>query len=125
MGCFFINLQEFNYFCTFTYDDKLHTEDTFKTKLSNCLSNFTKQKGWKYIGVWERSPEKKRLHFHGIFFIPDDVKPEFYETRDYNTRNHQMQTTYQDPYFVMNFGRCDFEPINDKLEIGSMIQYIV
>ena len=36
-----------------------------------------------------------------------------------------MQTTYQDPYFVMHFGRCDFEPINDKLEIGSMIQYIV
>lgn len=32
-----INLAEFNYFCTFTYDDKKHTEDTFKNKLRGCF----------------------------------------------------------------------------------------
>ena len=26
-------------------------------------------KGWKYIGVWERSLEKKRLHFRELFNI--------------------------------------------------------
>lgn len=32
------NLADFNYFCTFTYDDKKHTEETFKKKLKNKLS---------------------------------------------------------------------------------------
>ena len=32
-----VNLKEFNYFCTFTYDDKKHTEETFKRKLSDCF----------------------------------------------------------------------------------------
>lgn len=33
------------------------------------------RKGWKYVGVWERSPEKQRLHFHGIFYIPEGTMP--------------------------------------------------
>ena len=69
------NLQEFNYFCTFTYDDKLHTEETFKKKLKNCFCHYANRKGWKYIGVWERSPEKQRLHFHGVFYIPEGTMP--------------------------------------------------
>ena len=31
------NLVDFNYFCTFTYDDKKHTEQTFKKKLQTCF----------------------------------------------------------------------------------------
>lgn len=62
-----IHLQKFNYFCTFTYDSKKHTEESFRKSLKSCLSHFCSRKGWKYIGVWERSPEKKRLHFHGVF----------------------------------------------------------
>ena len=53
-----VNLQEFNYFCTFTYDDKLHDKVAFRKKLTNCLSLFSSRKKWRYIGVWERSPEK-------------------------------------------------------------------
>ena len=68
-----VHLQEWNYFCTFTYDDKLHTEESFKKSLSNCLRHLAARKGWKYIGVWERSPEKQRLHFHGIFYIPEMI----------------------------------------------------
>ena len=60
-----VNLQEFNYFVTFTYDGALHTEESFQKGLKTCLRNFCNRKGWKYIGVWERSPQKKRLHFHG------------------------------------------------------------
>ena len=58
-----LRLQDFNYFCTFTYDDAKHTEDSFKRGLKSTLSRFSSRKGWKYAGVWERSPEKKRLHF--------------------------------------------------------------
>ena len=44
-----------NYFCTFTYDDKKHTEDSFKKGLQTCLRNLCYRKGWKYMGVWERA----------------------------------------------------------------------
>ena len=79
------NLQEFNYFVTFTYSDELHTEDSFRKGLRTCLRHFVERKNWRYIGVWERSPEKKRLHFHGIFYIPDGTVPGLlFEKQDYN-----------------------------------------
>ena len=53
------NLQDFNYFCTFTYSNKLHTEKSFKKKLRTAFRNFCFRHGWKYMGVWERSPEMK------------------------------------------------------------------
>lgn len=65
------NLQEFNYFVTLTYNDAIHTEDSFRKKLRTTLAHFCDRKDWRYMGVWERSPEKKRLHFHGIFYIPE------------------------------------------------------
>ncbi|MCI8500062.1 MAG: hypothetical protein HFE28_05580 [Clostridia bacterium] len=58
-----VYLQEWNFFVTFTFSDELHTEETFKEKLRNTLKHMVARKGWKYIGVWERSPEKNRLHF--------------------------------------------------------------
>ena len=64
-----VNLQDFNYFCTFTYDGAKHTEESFMRKLRGCFKMMCHRKGWKYVGVWERSPEKQRLHFHGLFYI--------------------------------------------------------
>ena len=60
---------------TLTYSDELHTEESFKKGVKICLRNLCYRNGWKYIGVWERSPEKKRLHFHGIFYIPEGTMP--------------------------------------------------
>jgi hypothetical protein len=45
------NLANFNYFCTFTYDDKKHTEETFKKKLQGCFKMMCHRKDWKYMGV--------------------------------------------------------------------------
>ena len=41
------NLANFNYFCTFTYDDKLHTEHSFKKKLQTCFRHLCERKKWK------------------------------------------------------------------------------
>lgn len=49
-------LANFNYFCTFTYDDKLHSEETFNNKLKGCFKMLCHRKVWKYAGVWERAP---------------------------------------------------------------------
>ena len=120
------NLQEFNYFVTFTYDDNKHTEITFKKKLTNCLSLFCSRREWKYIGVWERSPEKQRLHFHGVFDIPEGTMPGvLFETNDYNFKSHRRQKTVQNSYFVDKFGRCDFEEIEGKGKLGEALRYII
>ena len=121
-----INLQEFNFFVTFTYNSELHTEESFRSKLKSCLSHFCTRKGWKYVGVWERSPEKKRLHFHGIFHIPDGTMPGMpLEVTDYNFKAYRRVVTHQNSYFNENFGRSDFEPIEDKRMLGSAVAYIV
>ena len=48
------NLQPLNYFVTLTYDDQLHTEESFRKRLKETLSRFASRKGWRYMGVWER-----------------------------------------------------------------------
>lgn len=121
------NLANFNYFCTFTYDDKKHTEDTFKKKIQTFLRNMCYRKNWKYMGVWERAPKTNRLHFHGLFNIPDGTMPgEIIEVRDYSTQYKKMQTTFQNTYFNERFGRSDFKEINPyEKRLGSAIAYLV
>lgn len=77
------------------------------------------------MGVWERSPKKKRLHFHGIFYIPEGTMPgRMLDMEDYNFRTRRRQITHQNTYFNEKFGRSDFESL-DMQNIGSAIAYIV
>ena len=119
------NLVNFNYFCTFTYDSKLHTEQTFKKKLSKVLQNFATRKEWKYMGVWERAPETKRLHFHGLFEIPNGTMPgELLERSDYSFSSHRRTITIQNTYFNERFGRSDFQTIDTHQDMMKEISYI-
>ena len=121
-----VNLQDFNYFVTFTYDDAIHTEVTFKKRLRNTLSHLCARKGWKYIGVWERSPEKKRLHFHGIFHVPEGTLPGIMtNVAGYSFSERKRQVIQQNDYFRSLFGRNDFKPILDKESIGEAVAYIL
>ena len=123
-----INLGQWNYFCTFTYDDKKHSEESFMKKLKNCLKKLSYRKGWVYIGVWERSPEKKRLHFHGIFYIPNNaIVGELKEVNDYSFSSHKRQITLQNTYFNERFGRSDFKPIDrrEPLALSSATRYLM
>ncbi len=120
------NLQDFNYFCTFTYDGSIHTEETFRKGLTRTLAKFSSKKNWKYIGVWERSPGKERLHFHGVFNIPEGTLPgETLPFNDYNTKTHRRQITWQNSYFNSRFGRSDFETIEENGRIGDELAYMM
>ncbi len=100
-----VNLQDFNFFVTLTYNSELHTEESFKAGVESCLRNFCNRRGWKYIGVWERSPKKKRLHFHGIFYIPEGTIPgRMLDMEDYNFRTRRRQVTHQNTYFNESSG---------------------
>lgn len=121
-----INLGQFNYFCTFTYDDKLHTEDSFRKRLKHTFEVFSWRMDWKYIGVWERSPEKQRLHFHGLFEIQNEALPGMMVVKeDYNFKTHTRQKIHQSIYFLERFGRNDFELIDEPGSLGSAIAYLV
>ncbi len=121
-----INLQTFNYFVTFTFNGKLHTEESFRKGLKKTLANFASRKGWKYVGVWERSPEKQRLHFHGLFYIPEGTMPGLlFEKSDYSFKSHRRQITVQNTYFNERFGRSDFEKIEDYTMLGSSVSYLM
>lgn len=122
-----VNLQrEWNFFCTFTFSDKLHAEETFKKSLRNTLKHLVNRKGWKYIGVWERGGENGRLHFHGIFYIPPGgMVGELTETRDYSTKDHCMQTAHQNTYFLERYGRNDFQPLGSPMEVQHSLGYLM
>ena len=120
------NLQTFIFFVTLTYNSAIHTEESFKKKLRTTLSHFADRKGWRYIGVWERSPQKKRLHFHGVFHIPDGtLSGEMEEVNSYSFATHKRQVTMQNSFFLKRFGRNDFEKITDENRIGDALSYLM
>ena len=121
------NLANFNYFCTFTYDNKLHTEESFKKKLKTCLRNLCFRKQWRYMGVWERAPETNRLHFHGLFNIPKNTIPgKLLKKRDYSFSGHKMQESIQSEYFNNRFGRNDFKEIDEnERRLGNALAYLM
>ena len=120
-------LNRFNYFATFTYDDKKHTEESFKKKLKNCLCLLANRNGWKYMGVWERGGDTDRLHFHALVKVPDgEMHGTLEKKTDYNFKTKKLRKTMQHSYFNAKFGRCDFDKIieNDMAYI-SAIEYIL
>ena len=120
-------LNPWNYFVTFTYDDELQSEESFKKRLRKALSNLHTRRGWLYMGVFERAPGTGRLHFHAIMYIPEgQMVGEIYERRDYSTKSHKMQVTHPNTFFEERLGRNDFEVLSDaELRRGTTMQYLL
>lgn len=115
-----------NFFVTLTYSNELHDEDSFKKQLKFTLWNMTKRKDWQYAGVWERAPVTNRLHFHGLFDIPDGTMPgELITVNDWDSKHHRRQETVQNTYFNERFGRSDFELITSRETLGNSMAYIL
>ena len=122
-----VNLQrEWNFFCTFTFSDKLHTEESFRKSLRNTFKHLVNRKGWKHVGVWERGGETGRLHFHGIFYIPQGgMVGEMIETKDYSTKVRRMQTARQNTHFLERYGRNDFQALGSPMEVQHSLGYLM
>ncbi len=118
--------QEFNYFVTLTYDDKKHTEDSFKKAVKTQLQHFVTRKSWRYMGVWERGKKTNRLHFHGLFYIPEGtLSGEFVVTKDYNFKKHTIRTVQQSSFFLDRFGRNEMEELDGGPLFGHALAYIL
>mgnify|MGYP001088358689 CR=1 FL=1 len=120
-----VYLQKWNFFVTLTYDSLKHTEESFKIKLLNTLKHLVSRKARKYIGIWVISPNQ-RLHFHGIFYIPDSAMiGELVKTTDYSIKSKKLQITYQKSHFMKHFGRNDFKELGSQKDIVQSIGYIL
>ncbi|MEG9429664.1 MAG: hypothetical protein VZQ61_01885 [Christensenellaceae bacterium] len=122
------NITPFNYFCTFTYDNEKITEEYFKKRLLQTLQNLHSKKGWLYMGVWERGKDTERLHFHGLFYIPEMIGS-IYEKKDYNTKKHKIVKADVNTYFESKFGRNDFQridanPIQKEYSVKYLRKYL-
>ena len=119
-------LNEFNYFCTFTYDDKLHTEESFKEKLIKKLRNLSNQEGWRYIGVWERGGKTGRLHFHAIMYVPEGkMVGTLIKTKTFCMSRCEIKEVVQNTFFNETFGRSDFEEIDSQRDLQYELTYML
>ena len=121
------NLNRWTHFITITYDDEKHNEKEFKSKLRKCLCNLHTRRNWRYMGVFERAPETKRLHFHALLYVPTgEMIGELTEKQDYSTKKHKRQKTIENSFFAEKFGRNDFKPINkNEIARGETLAYLI
>lgn len=120
-------LNRWNYFVTFTYNGKKHTEETFRKKLRKCLSNLHTRRGWNFMGVWERGEETNRLHFHCILYVPaGQMVGKITQKKEYSKRLGKVKETFSNDFFERKFGRNDFEELNImEMKNGSAVAYIL
>ena len=120
-------LNRWNYFVTFTYNGKKHTEETFRKKLRKCLSNLHTRRGWNFMGVWERGEETDRLHFHCILYVPaGQMVGKITCKKEYSKRLGKVKETFSNDFFERKFGRNDFEELNImEMKNGSAVAYIL
>ena len=120
-------LNRWNYFVTFTYNGKKHTEETFRKKLRKCLSNLHTRRGWNFMGVWERGEETDRLHFHCILYVPaGQMVGKITHKKEYSKRLGKVKETFSNDFFERKFGRNDFEELNImEMKNGSAVAYIL
>lgn len=119
-------LQQWTYFATFTYDsNKLHEEE-FKRKLRTCLSHLSHRNGWKYIGVWEYSPQFNRLHFHCLLYVPEGkMVGDFKEVEDYSFKRRKRYKSIQNTFFNERFGRSDFSSVSSSKDVSREVSYML
>lgn len=120
-------LNRWNYFLTFTFDGAKHTPETFRKKLRKCLSNLHTRRGWRYMGVFEYSPEKGRIHFHALAYIPDgQMLGKIEEKKSYSPQEGRMKTRHENEFFAKAFGVNDFAEIDDTaIYHGGTVEYVL
>ena len=119
-------LNKWNYFVTFTYDGKKQSEETFKTKLRKCLSNFSVRRGWRYMGIWEYGAKEQRLHFHALMYIPEgQMVGSIREVKEYSKRKRKVKIRHENSFFL-KFGINDFAYIGKNgVSKGKTLDYIL
>ena len=117
---------DWNYFVTFTYDDKIHNEESFVKTLKTKLQNLHKRYDWLYMGCFERS-KTDRLHFHGLVYVPKgNMRGNIREEKYFDTISRKQAVSYINDDFEKKIGRNDFKMITkNDLTFTNALDYIL
>lgn len=120
-------LNEWNFFCTFTFDSRKMSEEEFKVRFRRCLSHFHSRRGWKYMGVWERGEKGNRLHFHALMYIPEgEMVGVLFEEEYYDKKSHSRKVAHRNTFFDMRFGKSDFKVLSkEEMKHGGVLGYLL
>ena len=118
-------MNEWNYFVTLTYNDKIHTQSSFEKAIKTSLQHFSSRRGWRYMGGFENGEIGERRHLHLLMYIPENqMVGTLYARHDYSTKQRKIVETVSNSFFEKRFGRCDFQAIT-KVELESSLDYIL
>lgn len=122
-----INFNTWNWFVTFTYDDKKETEEGFVKRIRKVLSNNVTRNGWRYIGVRERGSESDRVHYHFIMYIPPgNMIGELFADKAYSTKRKSWQYFTNNTYFQKRFGQSYWQAITaEDLHGNGIAKYLL
>ena len=120
-------LNEWNYFATFSFDEKLMDEVTFRASLRKCLSNLHTRRGWKYMGVFEYGEDNGRLHFHALMYVPDgQMIGGLTDVKRYSTKRHKWEASTENTFFRTRFGINQFDHIERAdIKSGKVVNYVI
>jgi len=115
----------FNYFVTFTYDDELHTAESFEYQLKTKLKNEAYRRGWAYMGMREFGGDTERKHFHFLMYIPaGEMLGKIEEVEEYCVKRKKMVKRLENTFFRQNFGINTFEAITYAKGTMSPVSYV-
>ena len=79
------------------------------------------------MGVFEYSPEKGRIHFHALAYIPDgQMLGKIEEKKSYSPQEGRMKTRHENEFFAEAFGVNDFAEIDDTaIYHGGTVEYVL
>ena len=112
-----LNVKQFNFFVTVTYDPKkFSSEEQFRKRLMRLWNNLATNHGWRQIGVFEHGEQGERLHYHAIVFIPKGgLVGKFVPERRYSTKRRKWEYRCTLDYFTDRFGKNEFAPLDKGL----------
>ena len=123
-------LNEWNWFTTFTYDDKKMSRSEFERQIRTKLSDLSSHAGWNYMYRWEEGEIGDRKHIHAFLYIPEGkMVGELYKDRHYSSKRHKWEFFINNTYFNERFGLSEWKDLsmfkNRKSFINYFTKYII
>ena len=105
----------YNYFVTFTYDDKKTSRNAFEKGIKKALENLTFTYGWRYQGCPEEGEEGGRLHYHYLVKIPKRASgmamPGYFYARSQYSKKRRRHEVLTSNSFFDKWGNNEFKAI--------------
>lgn len=118
-------LNTWNWFITFTYDDKKITYEEFEVKIRKALSNLSSRNDWLYIAGREKGEEGGRSHLHVLARVEEGKMPGKLELRSHYSTKKRRMVYYTANTLFDKYGISDFSAISDPLECRNKIKYLI